>query len=135
MGTTVFAMKTHDNQVWEMGDASLAHFHLSWHHADMAFEVKDTSLLVHEVLLQRLIEVNCFKLRFFLLLFFLHFSLYFCIILAVAHFLYLLKCSWHIADQNSMIQFWGKWILDIRISAWVLDFYIHGQFLSISHLL
>lgn len=59
MRPAVFAAKAHNNDVREVRDARLAHFHLSRHQANMAVNFEDGSLPVEKLLLLHpLVEVN-----------------------------------------------------------------------------
>lgn len=59
MGAAVIALEAHNDEILEVGNAGLAHFHLPRELAGMAGNVKCDRLLLHEVIfLKRLGKVD-----------------------------------------------------------------------------
>ena len=51
MSTTILALEAHDDEILEVGDGGLTHFHLAWNLTWVTGDFKDDRLLFHEVVL------------------------------------------------------------------------------------
>ena len=51
MGSTIIALETHDNQIGEIWNAGLTHFHLSRQFAGVAWHLENNWLLLHKIIL------------------------------------------------------------------------------------
>lgn len=119
MSSTIFALKTHNDKIFEIRDTCLTHFLLPRKSACMARYIKNNRFLFHKVIFfERFCKVYFSTKSFSFNLF----DLQFCILFIVTHGNKFFQGSFGMCNFKIFINFWSERIFNVRISTGISYF-------------